>query len=738
MDKILEALVEIIQIIPFTKRLQAYLGYDEKVCAAWSALIAFLLCYSLVKIFKAANDHSKNSKTARELGNIHFDYLKIKKARELFIPTFYQNESPVREEEPSFSHRFVARSALISFFMKTGFDGRKESDKFYLVLADSGMGKTTFMINLYVSYTSFFNFSRKYKIRLLPFGDQRILDMIKEIDKKDVQNTILLLDAFDEDKGLVPTAKNEDLSDDDRFRQRLDEIIEAVQDFREVVITSRTQYFPGKDDQPYELKIPRFDEQGFHKLAKFYLSPFSEKDINRYLNKKYGLIKIWNQKKKKVAADIVNNSPKLMARPMLLSYIDYLVDDTRMFKTTYEIYEVLIDKWVEREANKRKHKNVDREKFINDLYKYSQLVAMAIYDQRQSQDLYYLPKDEAIAVARQYEIDLQEYEITGQSLLTRDVLGNWKFAHKSILEFFLAQKCMEDLKFAFQFEFSGMDMTRYFCDEIIPMSLSLYVKINGHEFLMGSPENEADRHEKNELQHPVKIDTFFMSKYAVTVAQFESFIKATGYETDADIGGSSGFWNGKKWADKKGVNWRHDVNGNEQTDKKHPVINVSWNDATAYCAWLQETTVINFRLPYEAQWEFACRAGTTTPFNTGDNLTTDQANYNGNYPYNKNPKGKYLKKTMPVGSYPPNAWGLCEMHGNVWEWCRDWYGEEYYDECKKQGLVENPTGPGDGSDQVLRGGSWCDVARYCRCADRSTNGPYYRGTSVGFRLVFVP
>jgi len=145
-----------------------------------------------------------------------------------------------------------------------------------------------------------------------------------------------------------------------------------------------------------------------------------------------------------------------------------------------------------------------------------------------------------------------------------------------------------------------------------------------------------------------------------------------------------------------------------------------------------------FTLPTEAQWEYACSAGTTTPFNTGENLTTEQANYDSNYPYRNNPKGKYLEKTTPVGSYPPNEWGLYDMHGNVWEWCMDWYDEKYYDECEKKGIVENPAGPETGSRRVLRGGGWNNGVQNCRSANRYSSGPVNHFNSFGFRLVFVP
>ncbi|MGH7493158.1 MAG: SUMF1/EgtB/PvdO family nonheme iron enzyme [bacterium] len=226
--------------------------------------------------------------------------------------------------------------------------------------------------------------------------------------------------------------------------------------------------------------------------------------------------------------------------------------------------------------------------------------------------------------------------------------------------------------------------------------------IKGGEFKMGGNE-----YENEQPVHPVKISPFRLGRYAVTVGQYQRFDP-----------------------DHKKLN----MNAYEESfkDDAQPVINVSWYDAYIFCKWA------GGRLPTEAEWEYACRAGTTTPFNTGGNLTTEQANYDGNYPYKKNPKGKYLEKTTPVGSYPPNAWGLYDMHGNVYEWCLDWYDKKYYEVCKTQGIVENPKGPETGSSRVLRGGSWGSYARFCRSAYRNYRSPADRDFNLGFRLVFVP
>ena len=267
-----------------------------------------------------------------------------------------------------------------------------------------------------------------------------------------------------------------------------------------------------------------------------------------------------------------------------------------------------------------------------------------------------------------------------------------------------------------------------------------FVLIRGGEFLMGSPSNEVER-SNFETQHLVKMNDFSMSKYAMTVAEFKRFITESGYRTDAEKEDSSWLWNVSEAIKTAGINWCHGVSGRlrSQNEKNHPVLHVSWNDAVAYCQWLSEQTGKRYRLPTEAEWEYACRAGSNTPFNTGENLSTAQANYDGYYPYNKNRKGKSREYTVAVDSFAPNAWGLYNMHGNVWEWCDDVYGDKYNDECEAKGLVENPAGHEHeaGSLHVLRGGSWSSSAGYCRSASRISRTSDYRSCRVGFRPVYV-
>ena len=172
-------------------------------------------------------------------------------------------------------------------------------------------------------------------------------------------------------------------------------------------------------------------------------------------------------------------------------------------------------------------------------------------------------------------------------------------------------------------------------------------------------------------------------------------------------------------------------NPSEFQGPQNPVENVSWNDAVAFCQALSRKTGKVVRLPTEAEWEHACRAGTTTPFHTGQTTSTDQANYDGsNYVYGKGKKGAYRRKTVSVGSFKPNAWSLHNMHGNVWEWCNDWYSKSYSKED-----IRDPKGWHSGSVRVLRGGGWNSYPWRCRSGTRSWYAADDRGITVGFRVV---
>ncbi len=230
-------------------------------------------------------------------------------------------------------------------------------------------------------------------------------------------------------------------------------------------------------------------------------------------------------------------------------------------------------------------------------------------------------------------------------------------------------------------------------EQAISIGLKL-VRIHPGEFTMGSPPSEENRME-NEVSHRVKITRpFSMGIYPITRGQFAIFTRDSGYKTDAETDGNAWDFPGGKWTKVPQASWRNPGFG--QTDDD-PVVNVSWNDAVIFCNWLSRKENKTYRLPTEAEWEYACRAGTTTAY------------YNGNDEKKVDAIGWHLgnsgKHTHPVGQLAPNAWGLHDMLGNVFQWCGDFYGD--YDTNEVQAI--DPVGPIVGQEHpgnVARGGSW--------------------------------
>jgi formylglycine-generating enzyme required for sulfatase activity len=164
------------------------------------------------------------------------------------------------------------------------------------------------------------------------------------------------------------------------------------------------------------------------------------------------------------------------------------------------------------------------------------------------------------------------------------------------------------------------------------------------------------------------------------------------------------------------------------------VVGVSWRDAIAYCEWLTKETGQRYRLPSEAEWEYACRAGTETPFSFGATITTDQANYDGNYTYGAGRKGSYRERTTEVGTFPANPWGLYDLHGNVWEWVEDVWHDTYQGAPADGSAWTDGKGKESSRARVLRGGSWGGNPRFLRSARRYGDGPDLRGDDNGFRV----
>jgi formylglycine-generating enzyme required for sulfatase activity len=263
-------------------------------------------------------------------------------------------------------------------------------------------------------------------------------------------------------------------------------------------------------------------------------------------------------------------------------------------------------------------------------------------------------------------------------------------------------------------------------------------RIKAGKFLMGSPKDEEGRYDGEGPQHQVEITkAFYMGVYPVTRGQFAAFAKDADYTTEAEIEGTGyGYDFLKKKFESGKYTWRK--LGFKQTDD-HPVVEVTWNDATAFCAWLSKKEGKHYELPTEAQWEYACRAGTKTRFWCGDEDASLKGNENiADASFKeKYPKGDWAVSwddgyafTSPVGSFKANPWGLYDMHGNVWQWCADYYDAKYYENSDKK----DPFNSSKSDARVLRGGSWDGPPQYCRAASRYWFAPGNRNDSLGFRV----
>jgi formylglycine-generating enzyme required for sulfatase activity len=252
---------------------------------------------------------------------------------------------------------------------------------------------------------------------------------------------------------------------------------------------------------------------------------------------------------------------------------------------------------------------------------------------------------------------------------------------------------------------------------------AFFTKTYGATFLT------ADSFKNEHPQHRVRITRpFYLGTYHVTRGQFRQFVNDTGYKTDAERGKAVASSEDRFW-------W----NAPEQTDE-HPVVNVGWNDSVAFCKWLSRKEGKTYRLPTEVEWEYACRAGTTTRYYSGDDPETlakvgnvTDAAYKARFP-------RFAEQTLkasdgyvftaPVGRFKPNAFGLYDMHGNAWEWCSDWYGKDYYGKSP----AEDPRGPDVGDARVIRGGSWIDWPCNARSATRVGATPINGVANTGFRV----
>ncbi|MCI5157598.1 MAG: formylglycine-generating enzyme family protein [Candidatus Electrothrix sp. AUS1_2] len=456
----------------------------------------------------------------------------------------------------------------------------------------------------------------------------------------------------------------------------------------------------------------------------------------------------------KKATCLLEHMQDLRLRPMLLHHIDKLLSaDCGGEWNAYTVYAFLVDEWLNREVVKllKQHpfRRVPERKEL-----FLACLRIAEHIQRDGNSSRIISEDALQRLIRENEHIswLEKFELGGRSLLNRNSDRGFRFSHLTIQEFLLARGVVHEclvgkeplqatdqltrfvdladgiLNHADEINFIEFDSCRYV--EIYTSPCPVQDQLNsswkkpamvllpGGRFQMGDIQGHGKRNERP--IHEVELDSFAIGRYPVTFVEYDAFCEAAGREKPND----------SRW-------------GRGQ----RPVINVSWEDATDYCEWLTQETGQTYRLPTEAEWEYACRAGSESAYYFGD----DERSLGEYAWYDKNSEGK----THPIGEKKANSWGLHDMHGNVWEWCQDWCGNEperwrdyehdaerwcgneYYAECHKKGEVKNPQGASSGKQRVFRGGSWNVNAMRCRSAFRIWLAPSSRISYLGFRVARV-
>lgn len=385
-----------------------------------------------------------------------FSEYTTRKSQRYYIDAFFQNIEPNVYPDILESIRSVSTENMIKKYLRDIFTEQNDVSPLYCVLGGSGMGKTSFLINVMKKYVN----SRRnpeslpYQINLINLANESFKDKVSSIENK--KNTILLLDALDENPQAIADYKS--------FINELETLIEP---FRIVVITCRTQFFPDEEHELKESKLKNYGKsKGFCAYTRHYISPFSDKDVENFLRKRYGL----NYRKRKKANAIVKQCASFTHRPLLLSYVDDLLTEKTKYDSSLQVYEVLIDKWLDRETS-RQSNPVDIKAKLN---KCLQTAAVRMYENF-PQSGYYVDKEEVNGIISDMGLPGFDYQFKGRSLLNRDAQGLWKFSHKSFLEYFLAKERFENNEF--NLDFTALNDAKNLFKEMCSRELSRHERI---------------------------------------------------------------------------------------------------------------------------------------------------------------------------------------------------------------------------------------------------------------------
>jgi hypothetical protein len=377
-----------------------------------------------------------------------YDKETILQSTRFYIRPKCSNIDPAQEEE--------VRQALMatreSLFEKIDyFIDHDSSKRHLLILADSGTGKTSFVLNYY-AYSLRRRMRKAPNLFLVYLGFKDADERLRQHEHKN--ETIVFLDALDEDTRAI-----------ENHRMRIRELMDICRDYRRVIITCRTQFFPSDEEVPIETGVailgPRkAGEKGVYEFWKLYLSPFDDSDINRYLQRRFP---IWQLRERKKARELAFQVKTLSARPMLLAHIPDVIKSNSSVTQTFQLYQLMVNAWLMRESSWVQK---------SDLKEYSELLSVNLYIYREHRGMERIPYDELVKLAHDWSIDLSQWQLSGRSLLNRDAQGNYKFAHRSIMEFLFVNRLIQG-----DSNCSGIilsdQMKSFLIEQIVPESISL-------------------------------------------------------------------------------------------------------------------------------------------------------------------------------------------------------------------------------------------------------------------------
>lgn len=577
----------------------------------------------------------------------HYDLQEISNATDNYIPTRFSHQPPDQSGNSGSS------KLLIPYLL-----GSRSRARRFLVMAHSGIGKTTFMLNLFQRYIK--DQQPLDHIALIPLRDPKAMDYIFQLDQS--SSTILLLDGFNEDP--------EALMDVD---SRLNQLLAATTSFNTVIITSRSHFISNSDQKGFHTYIEDKQNDPEFPLEVLYLNNFQEEDIKQYIHRKYP---VWNRNKRRKALELIDRAPNLMEQPILLSFMESLLDTARDYLQTYQIYEDLVTTWIAQAS-------ISQPEELRIAYGYRlqeglvELMQLT-YERHQKDRLLSIPKSELINLQHRYGLPRDAFEQGSISMISHLPNDEVKFIHNSIMEFLLAKEVITSPELLAKVSFVGLDQgMRFVAEMIIDWHM---VKVDGGQFNMG-PDDQ---------NHRVEVEDFLMAKYPVTVAEYRLYCSSMGVSMPPEP-----TWG---WEDSA------------------PIVNITWDEAQDYCRWLSSRTGLPMRLPTEAEWEFAARGGRRMR----KHKYPGAKDINQVAWYSKNAN----RKTQPVGQLKPNLLDIYDLAGNCWEWCND--NHYYY----------LPPGPDDmPSGRSIRGGAWVNHEKSCRVYTRGFGNPNKRSQLIGMRLV---